>query len=326
VVASDGKGFLVAWHDLRNGKDWDVYAARVSAEGKALDPEGFLVAGGAHSQCAPSLIFAGGNYLVAWQGFLEGILTTRAKGVSAKFGSYEIRGARISAGGKVLDAGGKVLAPAPAFQACLAPDGNGNAWLAYVGLPNRQAPKYSAQFPYLARIDAGTCTPRGKAGRTPLIDLKARVFAGGGAAMSMTCMKGQGGILAGRGYQGGTTLFPFGEDGRPTKVVQIHNMEYRAVMTVFSLAADGDRLLLVRDWPHGSSRNKRPSMGVWGHLLSRSGEIREGGEDGFPLAVEKGKDRVQSFVCAGPAGGAFLLVCSEPRAPEDTKVVARLLR
>ena len=32
-VASDGKDFLVVWEDLRNGKDWDLYASRVTGEG-----------------------------------------------------------------------------------------------------------------------------------------------------------------------------------------------------------------------------------------------------------------------------------------------------
>ncbi len=36
-VAYGGGVFVVVWQDLRNGKDWDVYAARVSSDGKVLD-------------------------------------------------------------------------------------------------------------------------------------------------------------------------------------------------------------------------------------------------------------------------------------------------
>ena len=45
-----GKGsWLVVWGDLRNGKDYDVYGARVSADGKVLDLDGILIATGEHN-------------------------------------------------------------------------------------------------------------------------------------------------------------------------------------------------------------------------------------------------------------------------------------
>src|SRR5690606_6538615 len=52
-VAYGNGVFLVIWQDLRNGKDWDVYAARVSDDGKVLDPDGILISGGAHNQALP---------------------------------------------------------------------------------------------------------------------------------------------------------------------------------------------------------------------------------------------------------------------------------
>lgn len=66
VVFSAGT-FLVAWHDLRNGRDWDVYAARVNAGGKVLERNGFLVAGGAGNQASPALAPADDSFLVVWQ-------------------------------------------------------------------------------------------------------------------------------------------------------------------------------------------------------------------------------------------------------------------
>jgi len=93
VVASDGKDFLVAWHDLRSGKAWDVYAARVSGEGKVLDADGFLVAGGGENQCLPDLVFGGGSYYAAWLDMRH-------------YPEYRVYGARISSAGKVLDASG----------------------------------------------------------------------------------------------------------------------------------------------------------------------------------------------------------------------------
>lgn len=66
VVASDGHDFLVVWHDLRAGKDWDLYGARVTQSGKVLDRDGALLVGGAHNQCFPAIVFGGENYYVVW--------------------------------------------------------------------------------------------------------------------------------------------------------------------------------------------------------------------------------------------------------------------
>ncbi|MCY3020663.1 MAG: hypothetical protein NTW87_16720, partial [Planctomycetota bacterium] len=45
-VAFGGGVFLVVWQDFRNGKDYDILAARISPEGKVLDREPILVAAG----------------------------------------------------------------------------------------------------------------------------------------------------------------------------------------------------------------------------------------------------------------------------------------
>ncbi len=87
--------FLVVWQDLRGGKDYDFYAARITPDGKVLDPDGILVAAGAHNQANPAVAFDGSNFLVVWQDF--------------RSGKYAVHGARVSADGKVLDAGGIVL-------------------------------------------------------------------------------------------------------------------------------------------------------------------------------------------------------------------------
>jgi hypothetical protein len=60
--------FLVVWHDLRSGTDWDVYGARVTATGQVQDVNGFLIASGANSQCAPAITLIDTSFLVIWQG------------------------------------------------------------------------------------------------------------------------------------------------------------------------------------------------------------------------------------------------------------------
>jgi hypothetical protein len=88
--------FLVVWHDLRDGKDWDVYAARVTPDGKVLDADGFLVSGGANNQACPRVAFDGKDFAVVWQDFRSDKL-------------YEAYAARVSTEGKILDAQGVLV-------------------------------------------------------------------------------------------------------------------------------------------------------------------------------------------------------------------------
>ncbi len=61
--------FLVVWHDLCNGTDYDVLAARLSAEGKLLDPTPIRVAAGPHNQVLPDVAADDRGFLVVWQGY-----------------------------------------------------------------------------------------------------------------------------------------------------------------------------------------------------------------------------------------------------------------
>lgn len=71
-VAADGDRFVVVWQELREGGDWDVYAARIDADGRVLDPDGILVAGGAGNQAMPVVAPADDGVLIAWQDFADG--------------------------------------------------------------------------------------------------------------------------------------------------------------------------------------------------------------------------------------------------------------
>lgn len=65
VVAWDGSQHLVAWSDYRGGSDYDVYAARVSRTGAALDL--IAVATGNGRQENPAVAYDGQSFVVAWQ-------------------------------------------------------------------------------------------------------------------------------------------------------------------------------------------------------------------------------------------------------------------
>lgn len=88
-VAAGKDAWLAVWADLRNDKDYDVYAARISADGKVLEANGFVVAQGENNQCMPQVAWNGREWLVAWRHFTNG--------------EYVAKGVRVSPDGKVLD-------------------------------------------------------------------------------------------------------------------------------------------------------------------------------------------------------------------------------
>ena len=92
-VAFDGTNYFVVWQDKRNG-DYDIYAARVSQSGAVLDT-GIGIARAALDQSYPSVAFDGSNYLVAWE--------------DNRTGLSQVRAARVTQVGQVLDTAGIVL-------------------------------------------------------------------------------------------------------------------------------------------------------------------------------------------------------------------------
>jgi hypothetical protein len=63
--------YLVVWHDLRNGADYDVLAARVSGAGQLLDAAPITIAAGPHNQVLPDVAADGDGFLVVWQAYQE---------------------------------------------------------------------------------------------------------------------------------------------------------------------------------------------------------------------------------------------------------------
>ena len=67
AVASDGSGWLVVWADTRPGT-WgtDVHGARVSATGSLLDEGGISISAPGELQESPAVAWGGDAYLVVW--------------------------------------------------------------------------------------------------------------------------------------------------------------------------------------------------------------------------------------------------------------------
>ena len=92
-AAHNGKQWLVVWQDYRNGSDYDVFAARVSAAGTVLDPAGIPVTVESGNQLTPSVASDGTGWLVVW-------------GTDVGPGVF---GARVAADGSVSDPSGLTI-------------------------------------------------------------------------------------------------------------------------------------------------------------------------------------------------------------------------
>lgn len=98
VIGWDGKNYLVVWQSSRKDpNDYDVYGARVSPEGKVLDPGGFAISTAPSNQIFLDLAWGNGDYLAVWQD-----LRSHQR--------WEIYGARFRSDGTVLDPEGIPIA------------------------------------------------------------------------------------------------------------------------------------------------------------------------------------------------------------------------
>ena len=119
-VAFDGTNWLVAWQDRRGGGDEYFYCARVSQSGAVLDLDGIPLGWCPLNYQDPlQLVFDGTNYFAVWQ--------------HDSYSSGNLRGARISPAGVVLDT--FTVCTAPEYQAtpAIAAGTGGKVMVAYSG-------------------------------------------------------------------------------------------------------------------------------------------------------------------------------------------------
>lgn len=307
-VAAGADGFLVVWQDYRNGKDWDVYAARISAEGEALDPDGFAVAGGAHNQCQPDVVFSAGNFYVAWMGFEE------------PPGFYSIFGAHVSSAGKVVDppaarhfSGSQSSFALPALAAR-----GEDVFLA----ARRHVGGYMHEYRYLCVSGAS-----GKAvGKDSVTSGDFRSQGRGG---------GSGDVHLGFGPQGGLSVYGCMLNFATVLTVDLNAQVNQQPITHLpassaaqigkgaingqqrrSLAWDGTKFLLLMDWASGDGTR---GSEVAGWCLTADGKPLKND----PFMVTQGAGcQDQSQIVAGPAG-VCLALYRERHGPDDCKVMAR---
>ena len=100
-IAWDGENYLVVWTDFRAGSYLaDIYASRVTPSGEMLDGAGIPIATTTNFEDFPDVAWNGENYLVVWDRWVSSYVS-------------QIYGARVTAGGQVLDPGGIVISQGP---------------------------------------------------------------------------------------------------------------------------------------------------------------------------------------------------------------------
>lgn len=102
AISFDGTNFLVVWTDYRNGSTPDIYGARVNTSGVLIDTNGIAISTASLEQQSPAIVFNGTNYLVVWQH-------------QTSLG-WDIKGARVTPSGTVLDPSGFDISYANNYQ------------------------------------------------------------------------------------------------------------------------------------------------------------------------------------------------------------------
>jgi hypothetical protein len=95
ALTSNGASYLVTWQDVRNGQ-WDIYAARVSPDGRVVDTTGIPICLATGPQQNPAAASDGNEFLVAWEDQRSGM-------------RWNVYATRLDSSGRVLDTAGILL-------------------------------------------------------------------------------------------------------------------------------------------------------------------------------------------------------------------------
>jgi hypothetical protein len=311
TVASDGKDFLVAWEDFRNGKDWDVYAARITGEGKVLDQDGFLVAGGENSQGRPCA------------GFVDG--------------TYNLFAGRVSPEGRVLNVNPEPIVrdkKTPMIDPAVSVAGR-TVVVAYRG--GSEENFWNGGHVGVVRVDPASCKRAGEIGFSVPPAPEGHPFCPAGGRMPGLLMVDEKSGLhvhkpKGRLSGNRMSLRRCGQFGNTSELLGTSGPG--GLNIVPSLSWDGSQVLLVMDWNQmpddGTQINMDPrwkmDTEVRGWVISADGKVVDNPKTGFVISAEgPHKTEMQGVGAAGPKG-TFLVAYVQLRALADTKVLARLVK
>lgn len=334
AVAFSNGVFLVAWGDLRNGKDLDLYAARVTSDGKVLDKDGFLIAGGTNNQCCPAVAPGEGNFLVVWQGF------------PGDGQGYALYGARVSPDGKTLDVGGVPLAGAKGLlrggSASLMQTGK-QQWFVFWEPPvpaymgggvARLAEKDGA----LAVVEANPALPRycGRFGGSGASDGRRVLYAGPRSGRPGHALSGEVHVamfdvdscapLVNPDKE--TWLKGVSPSVQPDKMIVVKTMnQLKEGMDVpATIARSGDLFLIAAKGSGGfkSDRNANWPNQIYGARIAGDGKMVVERPDAWQL-LDDGAQPCANPALAGLRDGKFLLVYEADGGLGRHRVVARVV-
>jgi hypothetical protein len=276
-VAFDGRRYLVAWEDRRDGSD--VYAARVDTSGRVTDPEGFPVSTAYSCQDTPDLCFDGTNYLLVWN-------DCRSRAAT----EMDIYGARVDTAGSVLDLEGIAISADLGQQAIPAVAFDGDNYLV-VWRDFRDRP--SGRSVYGARVDTSGV----------LLDKSGIKLSEGTGNVDVTAIgfDGENYVVAWGGNQE-TSAIRVDPTGRPAGTGQISIAPPPGNKTGAALATDGGTFLVAWSDDFGGSHD------VFAARVDGADSVLEPG--GMLLSKSAESQRAPD-VAAG--GGAYLAVWQNHR-------------
>lgn len=309
-VASDGKTALVVWQDLRNPKAWQVYGARVTTEGKVLDPDGVLISGGEFNRAKPKVAWDGRNFVVAWMDCRDGK-------------QYNIFAARITPDGKNLDSDGLALSTKGRYDHSISSLGDGRCYTFWTGGGGHYA-KGGEQSAETGVLEDGKLTllpfndPIDMRGHTPK-------FCAAGKGAFMVAWRGEHWV----GHQGDAkqSAVVFTDKGEKTAMLQLEGVTH--LVLNMDMTWDGSAFVAAfAEYRWAGKYGLKEAQGVAkeGVLVSRVGT--DGKLIGAPLVVSD----VQKVPATNPgvaSDGAGKTLIAYEKHPETgdqpIKIVFRML-
>jgi hypothetical protein len=277
AVAFDGTNYLVVWSDDRDGDNDNrvIYGARIRPGGRILDGAGFMISTPEQSMARdPEVTFDGVNFLVIWN-------------LYNYFGEgpEDLRGARVSRSGAVLDDASIPISTAPTWKSglSLAFDGS-NHLVVWVDVQDNGATRTLA-----ARVSrAGEVLDR-----TPIV-----VTEGYPEAGPAVVFDGTNHLVAAAavGQVHWVRIAPTGA------IVGVGSITARpAPESELAVAFDGTISLVV--W----TDERDGTSSIYGTRIDRSGNALD--RSGFAISTAAGDQRRPAVVANGP----FMVVWSDQR-------------
>jgi hypothetical protein len=288
TMAFDGTNYLVVWTDQRSHwrSSYDVYGSRVTPSGEVLDPGGIPIATSPSDEAQARVAFGGGTFLVVWAE------TDRSSG------ARDVRGARVSPSGAVLDPGGIPMSSAAGAQTTPDVAFGGSSFLVVWG--DTRADTVGPPQAFGSRVSAAgsVLDPEGIRIATPPSGAYGLAVAAGADRFLVAWHQGSGDntdVVGARIDPSGSVLDP---DAVPIATAP-------GFQTAPAIAFNGTEFLVA--W-----HDDADGSGTSGARVSPSGSVLD--PDGIAIAVATTSDGEQRPPSVTALGSTFLVAWHDGRA------------